>query len=174
MRLLTLWPRLERGDSGTFGTNVKHVIWKPWFARVGVICCLGSWLQSLFSTLLQLAVRTQSLSGLWFASCSTFLSSWYAVSVSANPWNSALRFACHRIAVPACLFLRACAFPLESCFLWCSLSLLACWQDFPARCVDSGEFWAVYTTVLLSCPLTMFRNSFESFEDQVALGLCPW
>ena len=48
---------------------------------------------------------------------------------------------CGSLRQSSCLcLLRACILPLESCFLWCSLSLLACWQDFRVRCVDSGEF----------------------------------
>ena len=41
MVLLTLLPRLELGSSGAFGKNVNHVIWKPWFAYVRVVCCFG-------------------------------------------------------------------------------------------------------------------------------------
>ena len=37
--------------------------------------------------------------------------------------------ACHRIAGPISDCSRTCIFPLESCFLWCSVSLLARWQD---------------------------------------------
>ena len=87
MRLLTLWPRLELGGCGTLSKNANHVIWKPRFASVRVICCFGSWLQSLFSALLQLGLRSQCFCGQWFASVSIFLSSWYAVSVSASPRN---------------------------------------------------------------------------------------
>ena len=87
MKLLTLWPRLELGGSGTSGKNANHVIWKACSACVRGTCCFGGWLQSLLSTLLQLDVRSQSLCGPWFASLSTFLSSWCSVAVSPNPWN---------------------------------------------------------------------------------------
>ena len=53
MMLLTLWPRLELGGS---------------------VVCGKALLQSLFSMLLQLDVRTQSLCGPCFASLSTILS----------------------------------------------------------------------------------------------------
>ena len=87
MKLLTLLPRLELGSSGTSGGNANRVIWKPCFARVCDSSCFGEWLQSLFSTLMQLVVRSQSLCGQCFASLSTFLSNWYSAAVSANPWN---------------------------------------------------------------------------------------
>ena len=87
MRLLTPWPRLELGGSVMCGKAANCVIWKPWFASLRGTCCFGSWLKSLFSTLLKLSLRSQSFCGLWFVSVSIFLSSWYAVSVSASPWN---------------------------------------------------------------------------------------
>ena len=65
-KLLTLWPRLELGGS---------------------VICGKTMLQSLFSTLLQLNVRSQSLRGVWFASRSTILSCWCGDSVSANLWR---------------------------------------------------------------------------------------
>ena len=72
MKLLTLLPRPELGVTGTTGENANYVILKPCFVRVCGTCCFGRWLQSLFSTLLQLEVRSQSLCGLWFASLSSF------------------------------------------------------------------------------------------------------
>ena len=72
MKLLMLLPRLELGSSGTTGENADRVIWEPVSVRVCGTCCFGRWLQSLFSTLLQLDVRSQSLCGLWFASIASF------------------------------------------------------------------------------------------------------
>ena len=167
MKLLTLLPRLELGSSGS---SANRVIWKPCFARVCDTCGFGRWLQSLFSTLLQLVVRSQSLCCLWFACLSTFLSNWCSAAVSANPWN-VVHFVLWVTATQFLFFfLRTCSFQLENC----SVSLLACWQDFPC---SLHRLWGFLGCVHRRFPSPVILQCSEflvdSFEDQVGLGLSP-
>ena len=175
MMLLTLWPRLELGSSGTSGKNANRDIWKPWFVRVCGTCCFGRWLQSLFSTLLQLDVRSQSLCGLCMV-CKYLLvpRCWCSVAVSANPWFD-VHFVLWVTATQLLIMflLSACSFQLEYCYLWCSLFWLACWLNFPVRHVDSGASCVVGTAGFHLCHSAVFRVFVESFVDQVGLGLSP-
>ena len=146
--------------------SCNHIIWKSWFGRVRATCCFGRWMQSLFFTLLQLGLRSQSLCGLWFASVSIFLSSWNAVSVSESPWNGVY----YVLWVTASKFLfvsfESMYLPVGDC------SRVGKTLLFGASTLR--HFGLCTPQVSISCHSAVFRNSVGSFENQVGLGLSPW
>ena len=70
-------------------------------------------------------------------------------------------------------FLRTCSFHLEYCFLWCSLFRLAFWQNSLFVTSTLEHFGLCAPQVSISCRSPVFRDSVDSFEDQVGLGLSP-
>ena len=74
---------------------------------------------------------------------------------------------------PLIVFFENMYFQLEYCFLWCSLFWLACWQTSLFVASTLFHFGLCTPQVSISCHSAVFRDSVDSFEDQVGLGLCP-
>ena len=129
--------------------------------------CGKTVLQSFFSTLLQLDVRSQSLCGPWCASLHYSQQLVWRLRVDKSLACCALHFDCHRIAGPVCDCFRTCTFSLESCFLWCSVSLLARWQDISVHILR--RFWRLLAVCTTGVVLLTLHNVQELMNlDDVA------
>ena len=169
MKLLTLFPRLELGSSDTFGKNAYHVIWKPRFARVRATCCFWRWMQSLFSTLLQLGVRSQSLCGPWFTIFSSFPCNWCSVVVSANPWND-WHFVLWVTATQLLfVFFENMYLSAGVLFPVVFLVLARVLANFSVRRVDSGAFWGILGCVHYRFPSLVILQCSEFLVNLVCL-----
>ena len=155
------------GDS----KNVNHVIWKPWFACVRVTCCFG------ISLLHASAVGIAITEPLWSNVCKSLHDSQWLVRRLrvADPW-----FVVHFVLLVTALqglfvSFENVYFPAEELFrVVLRVSTRALPRLFCPSFATNLTFFDGVHHGCAPCPLTMLRISVAIFEDQVALGLCPW